>query len=364
MLVQALAAYADSTPELRQAMDNIAWEEKPVPWLIEIGKDGRFRSVIHQGEDVTRGKKKVFVPRTLLIPRSPVARVAGEHPLLAADAIEYVLGCGPWTTPDAEERHARHFSAFVELIGKAAQETGDGGLRACEAFYRHPEEVEKARQALKEAKGGTIVSLSLSDGPVVDRPAIHEYWRQHYDREYGERLGDNTGECIISGRMGPIAPTHEKIKGTSSLGGQPAGVSLMSFDKESFRSYGWEQNQNSPVSPDRAMAYVLALNDLLRLDRKHRKDIAGVGFVFWLRDPEAFDPFALLDPTMEQKEKTARLEQVEALLKLDAGTDPDPNHFYMIGVSGNGGRLRVRYWLDAALPQVSDQRHDSRRRVD
>ena len=48
---------------------------------------------------------------------------------------------------------------------------------------------------------------------------------------------------MISGKLGPIAPTHEKIKGASSLGGQASGVALMSFDKEAFRSYGWEQNR-------------------------------------------------------------------------------------------------------------------------
>ena len=97
-------------------------------------------------------------------------------------------------------------------------------------------------------------------------------------------------------KTGAIAPTHEKIKGVSSLGGQASGVALMSFDKEAFRSYGWEQNQNSPVSPDRALAYVLALNDLLRSDKGKRKDIAGVGFLFWLREPAAFDLFDVLDP--------------------------------------------------------------------
>lgn len=354
MLIQALAAYADSNKELREAMDNVAWEQKPVPWLIEIGADGRFLSVTSRMDEVTRGKKKVLVSRALSVPRSPVNRNSGEHPLLTADSIEYVLGEGPWTVAKDRQKHADHFAAFVELITKAAKETGNEALRACEAFYSRPEEVTRAREALKEEKGGAIVALSLLQGPLVNCPAVRDYWRRHYDREYEERLGDATGECIISGTVGPIAPTHEKIKGAASLGGQAAGVALMSFDKESFRSYGWEQNQNSPVSPDRAMAYVLALNDLLRMDRKHRKDIAGVAFLFWLRDPDAFDPFSVFDPTVEQKSSVARQEEVESLLNFDRVADPDPNQFYMVGVSGNGGRLRVRYWLDAALPLVKE----------
>src|SRR6202022_1062426 len=119
---------------------------------------------------------------------------------------------------------------------------------------------------------------------------------EHYRQAFQERVeSGGIGECIVSGKFGPIAPTHEKIKGTSSLGGQPAGVSMMSFDKPAFRSYGWEQNANSPVSPERAMAYVLALNNLLRSDKGHRRDIAGVGFVYWTREPEEFDPMAIMD---------------------------------------------------------------------
>jgi CRISPR-associated protein Csd1 len=128
------------------------------------------------------------------------------------------------------------------------------------------------------------------------------------------------------------------------LGGQAAGVSLMSFDKEAFRSYGWEQNANSPVAPDRAMAYVLALNHLLRRDNGHRRDVAGGAFVFWTREPSEIDPMSILD----QADKA----QVDALLRFDPIVDPDPNLFYMAGFSANGARMMIRYWVSDSLGQV------------
>jgi CRISPR-associated protein Csd1 len=363
MLIQALAAYADSKDELREALQNVAWEEKPVPWLIEIGHDGRFLGVTPRMDEVTRGKKTVLAARALSIPRSPVNRNSGEHPLLAVDALEYVLGEGPWSTPDNIAKHKSHFAAFVELIGKSAADSQDEALQASTLFYSQPEEVAKAREALKDVKSGAIVALSTVQGAVVLRPSVRKYWSSHYGREYAGRVGENTGECMISGNVGPIAPTHEKIKGATSLGGQASGVSLMSFDKESFRSYGWDQNQNSPVSPDRAMAYVLAINDLLRIDSGHRRDISTgkdskIGFLFWLKNPDDFDPFLMLDPTKEQRVDAQsfldppREQQVDALLRLVPGADPEPNRFYFAGVSGNGGRLRVRYWLDASLAEI------------
>jgi CRISPR-associated protein Csd1 len=118
----------------------------------------------------------------------------------------------------------------------------------------------------------------------------------------------------------------------------------MSFDKESFRSYGWEQNENSPVAPDRAMAYVMALNHLLQQSNGHRRDISGVGFIFWTKKKTDFDPMSNVD----QPDPA----QVQRLLKFDPDADPDPNMFYMAGVAGNGGRMLIRYWVAETLTSV------------
>jgi len=135
----------------------------------------------------------------------------------------------------------------------------------------------------------------------------------------------------------------------------------MSFDKPAFGSYGWTDNANSPVSPDRAAAYVLALNDLLR-SGSHRRgaspdkvvrtrfDCGGVGFLFWTREPTDDDWLALLNEPQP--------EQVAALLRAPlAGSLPtelDPNDFYLAAVSGNGGRLVVRDWFYDKLTKVID----------
>ena len=343
MLVQALAEYADHY--LANELNDAAWEMKPVPWLLEISRQGTFLNATPRMTTKTRGKKQVQVPVEMNVPRSPVARVSGEHPLLGTDDIAYVLGVGPWT-PDKiadKKKGVRHHEAFISLIGKAAADTGDAALASCVRFYANTEEVEKARESLREAKPGTLVALSVGE-PLVERPLVQQFWRDHYQCEFSERMEGSDGECMISGKFGPIAPTHEKIKGVSSLGGQASGVALMSFDKEAFRSYGWEQNRNSPVSPDRALAYVLAFNDLLKQDRGRRKDIAGIGFLYWLKNPADLDVISVMD--------VADPKQVKELLSFDPQADPDTNRFYMAAVSGNGGRLRVRHWADLALTQV------------
>jgi len=345
MLVQALAEYADNY--LADELNDAAWEMKPVPWLLEISRQGTFLNTTPRMTTKALGKKQVQIPMQMSVPRSPVNRNSGEHPLLGTDDIAYVLGIGSWT-PDKsadKEKAEKHHEAFVALIGKASVETGDAALATCVRFYANAEEVEKARNSLREAKPGTLVALSVGE-PLVERESVRQFWRKHYQAAFDERMEGSDGECMISGKFGPIAPTHEKIKGVSSLGGQAAGVALMSFDKEAFRSYGWEQNRNSPVSPDRALAYVLAFNDLLKQDKGRRKDIAGIGFLYWLRNSSDLDALDLMD--------RADPEQVKKLLSFDPRSEPDANRFYMVAVSGNGGRLRVRHWADLALVKVKE----------
>lgn len=341
MLIQALAAYADEY--LPDQLSAEAWEEKPVPILIDIAADGTFLGAIDRRYQATRGKKKFTLAQPLLVPKSPVNRNNGEHPLLAADDIKYVLGSGPWTVAKDAPKADKLHQAFIELIQKAAAGTHDAATEACALFYQREDQVKAAREALKDSKPAVFVALSV-DGPLVMRPAVKSFWNEHYRRAFQERVeAGGVGECIISGRTGPIAPTHAKIKGTANVGGR-AEVSLMSFDKSAFRSYGWEKNANSPIDPERAMAYVLALNDLLR-GEKHRRNVAGTAFLYWTRKRTDFDPMAIIEqPT---------IEQVSALLQLDPGaTKLDPEMFYMAGLAGNGARLVVRYWLAESLGRI------------
>lgn len=349
MLVQALAEYADT--RLEDQLEDLAFEEKPVPYFLELAGDGTFLGIVDRTEQVQLGKKKVKRVQNLLVPKSPVNRNTGLHPLLACDDIKYIVGEGAWTTPNQKENHAERHRAFVAFLNEAATATADPTLQGCAAFYRRADQVDAARNALAEQKAGagSLIALSV-DGPVVRREAVRQYWRDHYHKAFAART-EKGGEamCIISGKIGPIAPTHEKIKGVGPLGGQPAGVALMSFDKDAFCSYGWEKNANSPVSPERAAAYVLALNDLLKPKpgKRSRVDHCGIGFLFWTKKPteDTDDPVAIIE--------NADPEQVQRLLRLDEGAlHLEPNEFYLLGVSGNGGRLLVRYWLHENLENV------------
>ncbi|EPR43457.1 CRISPR-associated protein, Csd1 family [Desulfovibrio sp. X2] len=380
MLVQALAAYADSY--LADDLAAIAFEEKPVRYLIELDDAGGFHGIRERVRQETRlvGKKEksVEVVDTLRVPRSPVNRNSGVHPLLGCDALPYLLGPRPgvWTAEGKEEKEGRNHAGFVEFVRAVAEETGDPSLAACAAFYADPEVVERAAAEVAALKPppGALACLSVrpeqldSDdpgGPVVDRPAVRRYWTAHFERASGERHAKGgEGMCLVSGEHGPLAVTHGLIKGAGSLGGQAAGVALMSFDKAAFRSYGWEKNANSPVSPGRASAYVLALNDLLRpgahrrgmsrgVSLHMRSDYGGMAFLYWTRDPTDALPIQILqapDPDNVQR----LLDTPHHPSQMPHGLAGRGNEFYLLAVSGNGGRLVVRDWYPESLEQVTD----------
>lgn len=346
MLIQALAEYADT--RLADQLEDPAFESKPVRFFLEVAEDGRFLGFRERTDSILRGKKTFSVVQHLTIPKSPVARNSGLHPLLACDDMKYVLGPGPWTDPKEVANQQERHDAFVGLLRKAASATNDPDIASIVGFYDDSAQVEAARAdfATRKPAPGNLICL-YADGPLVSNPAIREYWRAHYAAAFGERSQKGgEGMCLISGLVGPVAATHDKIKGLGNVGGQAAGVSLMSFDKPAFRSYGWEQNANSPVFPSRAAAYVLALNDLLKSGSVQRRDHAGVAFVFWTK-------LAVGDEISDLIE-SAKPEQVGKLLQLDAKAVRDPDQFYFLGVSGNGGRLLVRHWYHESLTQVKE----------
>ncbi len=342
MFVEALTEYADT--RLSGQLADMAFESKPVPYLLDLGPDGSYLGLVERTEKVTGGAE-AFVPAPpMLVPRSPVNRNLGLHPLLAFDNIKYVLGAGTWTPEGQQASHDERHGSFVEFLKTAARATGDMALQSCVLFYSRADQVQLAREVLARhgAQSSSLIALSVG-GPVVRRGAVRNYWRQHYQRTFDTRTeAAEAAMCLVSGEIGPIAPTHDKVKGVTNLGGQSSGTVLMSCDKDAFCSYGWVKNANSPVSPQRAAAYVLALNDLLQHGRYSRVDHCGVGFLFWSSEPlDLPHPISLLEepPSQESDE-------------IPRAASATPNEICLLGVSGNGGRLRVRFWINEPLDVV------------
>ncbi len=375
MLVQALAAYADTY--LSTQLADPAFEEKRVGWVIGIYPDGTFAQLIRRAREVARGKKTYLEDLPLIVPKSPVNRNSGTYALPGCDAVAYLVGPGEaWSKekdPVKKEREtARQVAQHADFVSKVTAIASDLKAPAWVAaarFFKNAVEVGKARAALEEEKikaGSITMSLvpreagAGSAPTLIEDAAFHAWWRGRYGTDSGGRIDPTSSAmCLISGHVGPVADTHDKIKGVSSLGGQASGVALMSFDKSAFESYGWKKNANSPVSPDRASAYVLALNDLLHAGPHRRgatadklvttrKDVAGTGFLFWSARPTDDDLLALI---MEPNEDSVR-SLLDSVRSGHAPDDLEESEVFLLAVAGNGGRLVVRHWSHDSLANM------------
>jgi CRISPR-associated protein Csd1 len=153
--------------------------------------------------------------------------------------------------------------------------------------------------------------------------------------------------CFVTGASVRPAATHPKIEGLADVGGQPSGSSLVGFDKESFASYGLEQSANAAVSEEAAAAYRSGLNDLIR---NHSTRLASAKVVHWFkgRIRQEDDPLAWLEEPAEVEELSAQKRARDLLNSIRTGQRPDlsENAYYALTVSGSGGRVMVRDWME------------------
>ena len=128
-------------------------------------------------------------------------------------------------------------------------------------------------------KGGSL--LFRVGGKFVHKD---EEIAARWDERYREPHEDNlVGRCLVTGEKGPIARTHPSVKGVR--GTQQTGASLVSFNGDSFESYGKKQSFNAPISKRAAFAYTTALNRLIA-DREYVQHMGDATVVYWAETGE------------------------------------------------------------------------------
>ena len=173
------------------------------------------------------------------------------------------------------------------------------------------------------------------------------------------------GQCLITGQFAPIAPIHAAIKGVN--GAQTSGASLVSFNQDSFCSYGKEQNYNAPISKSAAFAYTTALNHLLASENNHVR-VRDMTVVFWADKRSSqkenkilawsLDPVFVEEGDQDNKKSgrsvdPATAREARKILDcirsgkpsedLDVDVDLDAR-CCILGLGPNAARLTVRFW--------------------
>ena len=334
-----LAAHAKDVPEF-------GFGQQGVHFALQLDRNG---SLAGRPLDLRDEKGR---PRRIEVP-GPVIRASGIRSNFAWDNTGYVLGADGKGKP---ERSADTHAAFKALAAGVLEGVDDEGAAALLVFLESwdPEQASDLPDWETVIDQNIVFMLDGEPGYLHDRPEIREAWVRHLESsEGGEK-----GMCLVTGEIASIPATHPKIKGV--VGAQTAGASLVSFNFDAAKSFGKEQNLNSPVSERAAFAYTTALNHLLAPDSPRKLRVGETTVVFWADAPgeaESFYSFSMGGKSAEDDDLVRRLEGY--LAAVARGEYPEElgdakTPFYVLGLSPNAARLSVRFWHVSTVGKMAE----------
>ena len=333
------------------------FSSEKIGFLISLNADGRMVSV----SDLRTGEGKKKIAPTMLVPQ-PVKRTAGIAPNFLWDKTSYVLG----VTAGEGKRTADEHAAFIQRHETDLANTEDAGLRALLLFLKNwTADQFMAPDWPEEMKDQNVVFAledeRLRNVRLHDRPAAKELWGRL------SAAGDRDARiCLVTGEPGPVARLHPSIKGV--WGAQSSGAALVSFNLDSFTSFGHEQGNNAPVSELAAAKYTTALNRFLERDSGHRIQIGDASTVFWADASEANSDAAelaesvfggMLD-TVDERMQSSKVGDVLAKIREGrpvASFDPDLAEgvrFHVLGLAPNAARLAIRFYFEDSFGVLTE----------
>ncbi|NDC75720.1 type I-C CRISPR-associated protein Cas8c/Csd1 [bacterium] len=341
MMLQALIAYAE-----RENLGDPDFEATSIHWLISISSDGKLSGDPTPLYDDPEAKKPQ--PKKLLRAfTSPNELNQGDKSHFLADSLERaVLMPNPKAPEKAEGRRAQH-TYFKKLLSEAAAAapSATGKLAALLSFLGNETEIARLHASLvsSKAKPTDNAAFEISGEKLLEDSSLKSFWRARRAVLRSSSIRRQR-VCLASGRLTAALDTTEKIKGVP--GGLATGTNLISFDKDSFTSYGLEQAQNAAISADSELKFRSALNTLIPRGLR----INDAVHLHWTREATPTDLIALLASADEADVKNLFTAAQTGLPQADL----QHNAYYAMSLSGNGARIVVRDWLESTVPEVED----------
>ncbi len=378
MLLQALNEFYNraSRPDAngRIFIQEAAFTEKYIRWNIALKLDGSLEGIgLTPNPEIKNGGRVFSVPKT----NRP--KVAGGVAEFLWDGIEAVFCLKPdleFVEPN-ETKRARQdqnrqakFDDFWRQIEAGCSETNSPLLNAVLQFRDNllkqetPEflrwgslkEGENLCWLIKTASGAEEkfkadnFTFQVEGRFLFEDEEIRGFWRKTFADERSLSEGESEkGFCLVSGKTDvAISASHPKIKGVP--GTLAMGASLISFDKDSFCSYGVEKNYNSPVSFPAVESYINALNYLIS-SQKHRRRIGDTALCYWAKkSDDVTDMFEML---FESPDENVLRNFMNAPFRGEAFLPELQNEqFYSVTLGGNAGRIVVRNWMQTTVEEA------------
>ena len=335
-------------------LENADYAPQAVRWGIQIGDGGAFLGLMDTVSDA--GPKKKAAPITLLIPRR-AGRTSKAVADFLVDKSEYVLGVQPEETAPDDRRKSEELEVRRELfkarIADAAARTGAEELRVTAAFLGRADSVTRCIEELQMRRfaPNDLLAFRYHGDWVHDGSAARSYFS-------GVRkiIQGGQAQCLVCGTEQTPVDKHPQVQ---VPGGGSSGISLVSFNKDAFESYGWSRNANASVCQSCADAYTSALTRSLRdgylgpggekLGKRSVRLNSDTTAVYWAdAASEVVDLFASLFNEPKPDEVKQVLESVYAGVS-PGGTD---GRLYCLLLSGGQGRATVRGYHTGSLAGV------------
>lgn len=330
------------------------YTDERIAHVLVIAPDGAFVDVQDRLDPFARTP----VGRTMTVPAAAKRSGTLPRPFYLWDKSSYVLG----VSRDEGKQLVRtpgHREAFRRVHEALSTSPPDEGLVALQAFLRSwtPDRFLEAPFREDMLERNFAFRLDGAQEYLHERPALRRLWSSLYRTE-----GAPEAMCLVTGSTGPLAVIHPSIKGVDDA--QSSGASIVSFNQDSFASFGKDQGANAPVSEGAAFAYTAVLNRLLRRspDNRQRLRIGDATVVFWAAtsDPAKADAAedlvaSFFDPPSDDEQEAMRIRSVlERVRKGEPIEDVDPRldsgtAMYVLGLAPNAARLSVRYWVTGSL---------------
>lgn len=337
------------------------FSSEKIGFCVVLNPDGSVADVKDLRE--LTGKRPTMM--NYIVPATPKRSGRTPRPNFLWDNANYALGSGKLT----DSTDAR-FDAFREKHLDYLSSVTAPELIAFASFLRTwtPDRIFDYFPANNLPTEGVVFACGKSyrDHFLHESTEAVDFWEKYRERWVAiDGKATSPAVCLVSGKLSPIARTHPPIKGMSGVGGK-SEMALVSFNDDSYESYGHSQGDNAPVSEAAAFAYTTTLNRFLEKDSGHRIQIGDASTVFWADSSDAnlaeeAESFfaAFVDPKAEDAIASstigARLEEIrngrhlaEVAPKLNAGV-----RFHVLGLAPNAARLSVRFYWESDFGQLT-----------
>lgn len=337
-------------------MPKEGWIRRGVDYVVVLDQDGKCLDITFT-DKLEKGK---IIPREMLLPAIGKQALkhtnSGEDANLLWDNASFVFGTG--------NKGTKKIASFISTLIQWLDGLQDEGFIAiknfCSTLQADPNLLKPLLEKFKvieefEKRDPTLVFRLISDTEEIHaRQAI----REHYEKKLLTTEYELKGNCLITGNKNVSLTTNEiVIKGI--LGGQPAGCNIVSFNQDSFISYGkrGRNGENAPIGVSASFAYTTALNHLLSTDIQCVQ-IGDASTVFWAEQPHDMETMArdlFGEPPKSDPDRGAGA--LHALYQsVNSGrfsVGEEGTRFYVLGLAPNAARISIRFWEAAPAIELA-----------